>query len=250
MRFDLQKYNRVVWAILGTLALLGLLTLLVGALTELRPFQRSRASLAVPPVPDNGKALDPPPAQELSLGFPSDIPGTGLLLVPVEGPPEERRKARGIGSYSKSGPDAPVLNLLFADPKTATSQPLLQKKALITRHEVLTDHRGDTALATALALRIVEADTNGNGKLDDGDDEEVYLCDPTGRGLRKILPTGYVCERWEYDAARKTLFLLVQTKGAVTAPTEILSVPLDASQPIKPLIAREQMEALRKQPQR
>jgi len=252
MRFDLQKYNRVVWAILGTLGLLGLAALLVGGLTELWPSRHTGPSVAAvePARGTDGPAS--PAAQPLRLGLPSDLPGTGLVLVPVEATEPDQGGGGGFGSYSKGGSEAPLVNLVFVDPKTGASQQLLDRKALITQHEVLTDLRGNLSQANGqvlgqtlgLALRMVSVDTNGNGRLDGGDEEKVYLCDPTGRGLREVLPAGATCARWEFDAARRTLFVLMHPKGKADPGVEILSVPLDASLAPKPLLDMGRIKAL------
>lgn len=253
MRVDLQKYNRVVWAILGTLGLLALLALLIGGAAELWPSKHAGPSLAAAEPSQGtgpgtgqvtGTPISPTPLP-LRLGLPSDLPGTGLLLVPVEGPEPDQRGGGGFGSYSKGGPAAPLFNLVFVDPRTGSAQQLLDRKALITHHEVLTDQRGNLNQAVGLALRMVLADTNGNGRLDEGDEEKVFLCEPTGKGLREILPAGAACVQWEFDAPRRTLFVLIHPKGKGDAATEVLSVPLDASQPARPLLDNERIKALR-----
>jgi len=246
MKFDLDRYNRVIWGRLGTLALVGLTLLLVSGASSLWPGRRLAGTL-----PTQGPADQPDPATpapSLRLGLPEQVPGTEFVLIPVEVFLEGRRGGGGgFSGYSKGEPGAPLFNMVFLNTRTRATHALLARKALITRYELLEDGRGDTAKAAALVLRMVESDTNGNGRLDDGDAEKVYLCDPTGKDLREILPAGVVCERWQYEPTRRTLYLLTRPQGddLQGGPRDVLAVALDGRQPAQPLLPKEQSESLR-----
>jgi len=245
MTFDLQRYNRVVWALIGTLLLLGALALLVTGVSALWPSRQEGGSLPTASGTSNEGAA--PAASALRLGIPRPLNGTDTLLVPVEGLLKTMEEPRGFGSYSKGGPEAPLFNLLFVDARTRASQALLNGKGLITHYDVLEDDRSPSAKAVGLVLRIVESDTNGNGRLDDGDEDRVYLCDTSGKNLRVVSPADNVCERFQYDAGRRTLYLLIHSKGQPygKGSTEAFLVSLDGVQPAQPLVSKGQMDELR-----
>lgn len=246
MRFDLDRYNRVVWGLLGTLALVGLALLLVTGAISLWPGRRLAGTLPTQGAADQPEPATPAPA--LRLGLPEAIPGTEFVLIPVEALLEGRRGGGGgFSGYSKGEPGAPLFNMVFLNTRTRATHALLARKALITRYEVLEDGRGDAAKAAALVLRMVESDTNRNGRLDDEDAEKVYLCDPSGRDLREILPAGATCERWQYEPGRRTLYLLTrpQGEGLAGGPRDVLAVALDSRQPAEPLLPKEQSDSLR-----
>lgn len=246
MTFDLQRYNRLLWAVTGTLLLVGLLALLVGGLTSLWPSRDRGQSLPVGAPETSADA--PSQAAILRLGLPKPMKGTDTLLVPVEGLPQEPEEPRGIGSYSKGAPSVPLFNLLFVDAKTQASRPLLARKSLILRYDTLEDgEEGRNARVDGLLVSIVDADTNGNGRLDEGDDARIWLCDASGRNLRAVTTTGTTCANWHYDSLRRTVYLVVESRnGSRKAESaEVLMVPIDGSQPAHPLASKVQMDELR-----
>jgi len=246
MSIDLQRYNRILWAVNGTLLLVGLLILLIGGLTTLWPSRVQGQSL---PVGAPGTATESPSgAPILRLGLPKPLKGTDTLLVPVEGLPQESEEPRGIGSYSKGAPAVPLFNLLFVDAKTQATRPLLARKSLILRYDTL--EAGEDAKTTrtdGLLVSLVDSDTNGNGRLDEGDEARIWLCDASGRNLHAITPAGSTCGSWHYDDLRRTVYLVVETRiGPEKAEsTDVLAVPIDGSQPARPLASKAQMDDLR-----
>ncbi|HEY3399979.1 MAG TPA: hypothetical protein VGK03_05050 [Geothrix sp.] len=248
MKIDLQRYNRLLWAVNGTLLLAGLLALLVGGLTSLWPSRDRGQSLpAGAPAAATGTDASSQ-AAILRLGLPKPLKGTDTLLVPVEGLPQEPEEPRGIGSYSKGGPSVPLFNLLFVDAKTQASRPLLAKKSLILRYDTLEDgEEGRSARVDGLLVSLVDADTNGNGRLDEGDEARIWLCDASGRNLHAITAAGTVCANWHYDSVRRMIYLVVETRNGSrkTESAEVMMVPIDGSQPARPLASKAQMDELR-----
>lgn len=246
MKFDLDRYNRVVWALLGTLALVGLTLLLVTGLTSLWPSRGLAGTLPAQPSPERQDAAAHSPA--LRLGLPEQVQGTDVVLIPVEALVEGKRGGGGgFGSYAKGEPGGPLFNMVFLNTRTGVSQALLNSKALITRYEMLEERPGDAPRAAALVLRMITADTNRNGRLDDDDEEKVYLCDPTGRGLREITPPDSACERWHFESSKRTLYLLTRPRGQATerGPRDVFAVSLDGNQPAQPVLSKDRMNELR-----
>lgn len=245
MRLDLDRYNRILWALIGTLLMAGLLALLIGGLASFWPSRDGNQSLPAGAAASDGSSTR---AAVLRLGLPDALKGTDLLLVPVEGLPHEAEEPRGLGSYGKGAPTAPLFNLLFVDARTQASHPLLAQKGLILHHEVLVD-RGEAKdeRTVGLLIRLVDADTNGNGRLDEEDGARIWLCDASGRNLRAVTQPETACRRWHYDSTHRTVYLVVEPRDGSRgpAPAELLAVPLDASRPARPLVAGDQLEALR-----
>ena len=246
MRIDLQRYNHLLWAVNGTLLLVGLLILLGAGLTALWPSRDRGQSLPAGVAATTADA--PAQAAILRLGLPKPLKGTDTLLVPVEGLPQETEAPRGIGSYSKGAPSAPLFNLLFVDAKTLASRPLLARKSLILRYDTLEDgEEGRSARVDGLVVSIVDSDTNGNGRLDEGDEARIWLCDVSGRNLHAVTAAGTTCGSWHYDSLRRTVYLVVETRNdsRKAGSAEVLAVPLDGSQPARPLASKTQMDDLR-----
>ncbi|GLH66469.1 hypothetical protein [Geothrix edaphica] len=247
MRIDLQRYNHLLWAVNGTLLLVGLLVLLTTGLTALWPTRDRGQSL---PAGAPATTADAPPSQAaiLRLGLPKPMKGTDTLLVPVEGLPQEPEEPRGIGSYSKGAPSVPLFNLLFVDAKTLASRPLLSRKSLILRYDTLEDaEEGRSARVDGLVVSIVDSDTNGNGRLDEGDEARIWLCDASGRNLHAITATGTRCANWHYDSLRRTVYLVVETRSdsRKAESADVLAVPIDGSQPARPVASKAQIDDLR-----
>lgn len=246
MRTDLQRYNHLLWAVNGTLLLVGLVVLLIVGATALWP-SRDRGQ-GLPAGAPASTTDAPSQAAILRLGLPKSLKGTDTLLVPVEGLPQEPEEPRGIGSYSKGAPNVPLFNLLFVDAKTLASRPLLTRKSLILRYDTLEDgDEGRSARVDGLVVSIVDSDTNGNGRLDEGDEARIWLCDASGRNLRAVTATGTACANWHYDSLRRTVYLVVETRSdsRKAESAEVLAVPLDGSQPARPLASKAQMDDLR-----
>ncbi|HJV38849.1 MAG TPA: hypothetical protein VJ528_08435 [Geothrix sp.] len=246
MSLDLQRYNRLLWAVNGTLLLAGLIVLLITGLTALWP-SRDRGQSLPAGVPAT-TADAPSRAAILRLGLPKPLKGTDTLLVPVEGLPQESEEPRGIGSYSKGAPNVPLFNLLFVDAKTLASRPLLARKSLILRYDTLEDgEEGRSARVDGLLVSIVDTDTNGNGRLDEGDEARIWLCDASGRNLRAVTAAGTTCANWQYDSLRRTAYLVVETRSEArkAESAEVLAVPIDGAQPARPLASKAQMDELR-----
>ena len=245
MRLDLQRYNRIIWAVNGTLLLAGALALLVGGVSALLPSRDRGQSLpaGTPSSPEG----QPVRSAVLRLGLPKPLNGTDTLLVPVEGLPQEPEEPRGIGSYSKGAPTAPLFNLLFVDAKTQASHALLARKGLILHYDLLEEgEEGRGGKVVALMVRLVDSDTNKNGRLDEADEARIYLCDPTGRNLRPITPGGLACDTWQYDSARRTLYLVVRPGGSEGSDsTDVLAIPLDGAHPARSLVPKSQVDDLR-----
>lgn len=247
MKLDLDRYNRAVWALLGTLALLGLGASLIAGLVALWPSARHAGTIPTPGSPRAQDTAAAPPS--LRLGLPEKIQGTEFVLIPVEAMVDGRHGAGGggFGSYSKGDSGAPLFNMVFLNSTTGISHTLLAKKALITRYEMLEERRGEAVKAAGLVLRMVEADTNGNGRLDPEDDDQIYLCDPTGKGMRALGPQDSICERWDFDASRRVLYVLTRPKGQPygSGPRDVLITSLDGNQALQPILSTLRMEELR-----
>ena len=62
-------------------------------------------------------------------------------------------------------------------------------------------------------VSIVDLDTNGNGRLDEGDEARIWPCDASGRNLHVVTATGTRWANWHYDSLRRTVYLVVETRN-------------------------------------
>jgi len=120
-----------------------------------------------------------PVAQALAFGDFSAVAGTVVVIIPLE---------QEVGSYgfaSSGGPRNVTRNLLFIDLTTGTQRWLIAGgNALISRYRTIERDtpRGRKAEAIAIMAQVVDADTDGNGRLDEGDRMTVAFAKPDGTG--------------------------------------------------------------------
>ena len=132
------------------------------------------------------------PAPAVRFSAPRSIPGTPVRLITVH---HERRKlleAFGVGGvrdYSYGSPESPTVNVLFFDPATSVARLLLDRRALIASIDA--PDRGDSSVRRTISYRIVFADADGNGELEE-EDSELWVSDVEGRDLRRASPEGAV----------------------------------------------------------
>jgi len=118
-----------------------------------------------------------PAAQALAFGDFSPVAGTSVVILPLE---------QEVGTYgfaSSGGPRSVTRNLLFVDLATGTHRWLIEGgNALISRYRTIERDapRGRKAKAIAIMAQVIDADTNGDGRLGEGDRMTVAFAKPDG----------------------------------------------------------------------
>lgn len=235
-RMSLERYNQIVWAILGTVAAAAIAVGLVSFVLSLFHFDRSGVPVEV--VDEQGA---PRAGHEVKADvcLPIDIDGTPYQLIRVavdriviKGKSLATERSKGIAS-SDSGEAAGSgcgdagtgylsMNgsVLIRDKRDGTLHLLIAQNAMIQRMEYpvprgRTREEGEEVSAFpppgTLYWEIGLADTNGDGVLSGADDVGAYLSDAGGGNLVRISPPGSRVVDKTYDERRKILAMKVVT---------------------------------------
>lgn len=225
----LERYNQVVWAAIGSgtilLTLIAVVSFLVAALWP----DRSGVPVEVVAGDDgDGKGRT---AVRHDFCLPIPVPGSPYQLIRVgvdrvvvkgrtvvaqlasSGDSYEARYTRGCGFYGSSDLET-IGNVLVRNVETGAIRPLLAQSALIQAIEypsgkTTREERRDFPPAGTLYWEIAFADSNGDGRLDEGDDLGAYLSGPDGRELVRVTPAASRVLEKAYDERRGLLYLKV-----------------------------------------
>ena len=119
--------------------------------------------------------------------------------------------------------DIIATNLIFHHKNNNDTHLLLNKKALIDQLDYLNPNfSGDRGVASCKSedknnlfsqffiYKIIEWDTNQNGKLDRDDGDRGYISELSGKNLRSITPENTKLTQWECDLKRNKIILFVR----------------------------------------
>jgi hypothetical protein len=209
-----------------------------------------------------------------TLGLPISIPGQPTLLVPFAVESEkgwfESRDpyARGrYGTYDALARTSTSLavaapgyahqsdvrwhNALFRDVTSGEQWPLLTRRGIVSRWQILglQSKREEPFQTRALLFIAVLDDSNRDGLLDDLDARVAILTDPDGRRPRVITPPDAQVWGASYDVEKNLIFLQVvrDTTGDGRFAYDDLAAPCmtpaDAQAPAMPVISDESRAA-------
>lgn len=131
------------------------------------------------------------------------------IMIPVQVAGNKGLLSQDSSSEYRTKGATPV-NMIFHSLKTGESHLLLNKKAVISQWEFLElKTEKDKPARKVLFLRLIENDTNGDGKFDWNDASVGYLADISGKNLRRITPLNAQLSSWKYDKNRGLIFLRV-----------------------------------------
>jgi hypothetical protein len=234
-RPTLEGYNRVVWAIIGTGALvLAAVTLGTVSTKLIRELSDDDGALRVARVVDgNAAARD---AARYDFCQPIVPHGSPFQLIRVASDRllihgaavAQAERPRGSGSWRKfkygksssetcafEGRDVPsaVVNVLIRNAETGALHRALDENSVIYTLDYPTaaEVDDDRAFPPAgmLFWEIATADTSGDGIIDDKDDVGAYVSDADGRNMKRITPAASRLLSRTYDRQRNTLLLQV-----------------------------------------
>ncbi|MEM7713719.1 MAG: hypothetical protein AAF349_09120 [Cyanobacteria bacterium P01_A01_bin.68] len=134
------------------------------------------------------------------------------LMIPVSIFPDinqdEKREGLLSGSYSRSYRDRKnVYNLIFYSKKDASTNALLDKKAIIKSFDLIEKKTIGQPTKRFWLYRIIDKDTNGDDKLNYQDATIGYLSDLSGRNLQKITPDNTQLNSWKIVQSTGAIFL-------------------------------------------
>lgn len=135
------------------------------------------------------------------------------LMIPVSIFPDiNQRENKGGGllssSYSRSYRDRNnVYNLIFYSKKDASTNTLLDKKAIIKSFDLIEKKTIGQSIKRFWLYRIIEKDSNEDDKLNYQDATIGYLSDLSGRNLQKITPDNTQLNSWKIVQSTGAIFL-------------------------------------------
>lgn len=135
------------------------------------------------------------------------------LMIPVSIFPDiNQRENKGGGllssSYSRSYRDRNnVYNLIFYSKKDASTNALLDKKAIIKSFDLIEKKTIGQSIKRFWLYRIIEKDSNEDDKLNYQDATIGYLSDLSGRNLQKITPDNTQLNSWKIVQSTGAIFL-------------------------------------------
>ena len=150
-----------------------------------------RSGAAVPVAEVRGPGAPP---RAIRYDAPRAIRGTTTRLVEIRhGKADQPRQEYGVYAAEVERPE-PLVNVIFLTPGEPQGRLLMERPALI--HDIWfppAENRerlgfDEDTLATWIAYRITDRDTNADGRLDSDDDVGLYVSALDGTGLRRILP--------------------------------------------------------------
>lgn len=230
-RIKLDRYNQIVWAVIGSGALLFVAIGAIAALIAI--FMSGQRGVPVEVVDD-----DSPQAQAADLRLdicpPIHVDGTPYQLIAlavdrivIKNRTLLTKKGKGFVSsysdegnltgcgYQSTGSMAATGNILIRDARTGAMRLLLAQNALVKHMEypvraVKPDGRRVFPPPGVLYWEIGAGDTNGDGVLDDHDDVGAYLSNIDGTKLVRITPPGSRVVDKSYDENRRRLYLKIE----------------------------------------
>ena len=138
---------------------------------------------------------------------------TEYLMIPVSIFPDVNQGGNNkgslySGSLSRSSRDRKnIYNLIFYSKKDASTNTLLDKKAIIKSFDLIEKKTIGQPVKRFWLYRIIEEDTNKDKKLDYRDATIGYLSDLSGRNLQQITPDNTQLNDWNIVQSTGAIFL-------------------------------------------
>lgn len=230
----LERYNQIVWAIVGTgvLAVAAISILVAAAAMLYALIKDDSGGVPVAIVDDNLRADPERKAARYDFCHPIAVDGSPYQLIRVASNrlvvrnKPAKLAQRGYGSFSSEavrydscglfGGDEPgaVVNVLVRQADTGAMHLVLKENAVVQAFEY-PQPRGRYEPPNAfppagtLYWEIAADDSNADGVIDEKDDVGAYLSDIDGRNLARITPKRSRVLEKTYDEKRKVLLLRI-----------------------------------------
>lgn len=178
----MERISKIVWLVNGVILLgLGLWALGYLAYDKFHEEREDTGASVAPAAGERGAAVDTV-TRRVRFGTPNTVKRSAYRFVMVRPSQEYAPVAGGYFSTSGREPMGPNVNVIFLPPGDGPGHLLLDRPASIARYTV-----PDT-LQSWFTYAIALDDTDGNGRLDDGDVTALYVSDVDGQRLSRVLP--------------------------------------------------------------
>jgi hypothetical protein len=168
MNIQLNRYDVVVWRVVGSLLLIFVFCAVIGLAVAGGTLIRSGGEK---PRAEMGEANGAPKAQALHLGYFDRMAGTDTILVPLVAESSAR-----IGSLYSSSSGQDAKNYLLFNTKTKTARWLWKGTSVsVTEVQLVFDRGSHEEGKKVVGLLVVkpERDTNGDGRVNQDDLQNV-----------------------------------------------------------------------------
>ena len=231
----LDRSLKLVWLVIGSLLLLGLVAGLVASAVSFFASGGGGGGSGEASVPAAGAqgARDVLPVR---YGTPKPVPGSAFRVAEVRAPVAEGDDDDGGSSRSRGREETQLVNLLFLSPGEGGGRLLLDRPARIESTDYPVE--GDSARPW-ITYRIAFRDTDGDGRLSVLDRAGLFTSTLGGDSLRPVLPEGMrLLAQSPLGDGRRLVVLALEVPADTTIPAErwrqralLLDVPTGTLRP-------------------
>lgn len=231
----IEKYNQIVWAIIGTAVLIGVLLVMVAS--PLSFFWGRQRQKGIKVEQFDQKETGRNPEEIVVYSNPIVMEDSEYIMIPVR----LKDKKSGFGKSRLSeyaSYRGRYNNIIFYNKNNGQSHLLLNKKAIISSFYFPNkkEYEKDKPVLKFLLFGISENDTNGDGIINERDAVIVYLSDLAGKNLQQITPKNTQLIDWEIDENSDMIFLRIRkdsdNDGQFTERDSITVLKVNVQNPI------------------
>lgn len=232
-----ERYNQIIWAVIGSGVVIGVLVMVLLGLGALvvSLFHSNRGGIQVAVIEDDARKGAAAAATLYDFCEPVTVHGSPYQLIQVVSDQFAIRKSSAgmskmasYDGYSEapaysacrihgSSKQAGIVNVIIRNADDNSMQLLLKENAIIQRIEYPQspdrDRFGNSTQAFppvgTLYWEIASGDSNSDNQIDELDDMGVYLSNPDGSRLERVSPVPSRVLEKSYDAGRKLLLLRI-----------------------------------------
>jgi len=256
---SLERYNQILWAVVGTLAVIGMLLGVLVFIGAQFFFGKEKD-----PVIVLGKTNDPKVNQALVFCEPIVVTGAQRQMLPVAAvdvndPDSEKTVVQYEAKFSQGGgyydpsrcslgnysSRTRIFNVVVRDATTGRQWLLFNRPAKIERVNVPEKDCKDsqaTVPCGVIQWQIRDRDTNKDGVIDSKDALSVFHLQPQGDGLKTVIPENASLLTFVWDRDRNALLYQVRIDANKNGefeknePTEILEFIVGKSTAAQPIV--------------
>lgn len=226
---NIDKFNKVIWSIIGIVILLGILAGLGSIVYSIFRYNRYHPD-GIEIQAGQEAAKEKSYVLKTVYEMPLLTEGSDFFVVPVslKKVSKSQEAERYLSKYSDASSwesrsyskvdcigynyfEGPCHNLIFIDKKSIQAYKLLNERAYIgavffPEKKYLSEEK---SRPTFILLKIGRKDTNGDGTINGKDALAGYLVGLDGKNLTQITPSDASMASWRYDQDSKKLFVKI-----------------------------------------
>jgi hypothetical protein len=260
----LDRYNQILFALLGTGLAAGISALTVWSTFYSGPGEPARILV------DEKSGARPRPSQELVYCSPYVVGETGLQLLPVSARTAESSNELRISSpipgaaflgqksryYGREGCEGQVFNIVVRDPHSGSQRLLFDRPIQLDSLQVPGERCGEkegTMPCDMIHWLVRDTDTNGDGAISAEDTLVAFLSSLAVEELRPVTPREATVVDHRWSTTQKSILYRVQfdrNKDRLfddEDPTELVEYRLGSAEPAGEVVNARIQQALQSQ---